>query len=71
MNIVDSSGWLSYFADEPSAKHFQNLGSGLAIKQIPNENSNAGWLDPKLPVFQVEEKHAMMTIGTLCVMIKQ
>ncbi len=23
MNIVDSSGWLSYFADEPSAKHFQ------------------------------------------------
>ena len=23
MNIVDSSGWLAYFADEPSAKHFQ------------------------------------------------
>ncbi len=23
MNIVDSSGWLSYFADEPSAKYFQ------------------------------------------------
>lgn len=23
MNIIDSSGWLSYFADEPSAKHFQ------------------------------------------------
>ena len=23
MNIVDSSGWLSYFADEPSAKHFE------------------------------------------------
>jgi len=22
MNIVDSSGWLSYFADEPNAKHF-------------------------------------------------
>lgn len=22
MNIVDSSGWLSYFADEPYAKHF-------------------------------------------------
>ena len=22
MNIVDSSGWLSYFADEPSAEHF-------------------------------------------------
>ena len=22
MNIVDSSGWLSYFADEPSSKHF-------------------------------------------------
>ena len=22
MNIVDSSGWLAYFADEPNAKHF-------------------------------------------------
>jgi predicted nucleic acid-binding protein len=22
MNIVDSSGWLSFFADEPNAKHF-------------------------------------------------
>ncbi|MFZ5573438.1 MAG: type II toxin-antitoxin system VapC family toxin [Thermodesulfobacteriota bacterium] len=22
MNIVDSSGWLAYFADEPGAKHF-------------------------------------------------
>ena len=22
MNIVDSSGWLAYFADEPSAQHF-------------------------------------------------
>lgn len=22
MNIVDSSGWLSYFADDPSAQHF-------------------------------------------------
>jgi len=22
MNIVDSSGWLAYFADEPDAGHF-------------------------------------------------
>ena len=22
MNIVDSSGWLAYFADQPNAKHF-------------------------------------------------
>ena len=22
MNIVDSSGWFAYFADEPNAKHF-------------------------------------------------
>ncbi|MFZ5564197.1 MAG: type II toxin-antitoxin system VapC family toxin [Thermodesulfobacteriota bacterium] len=22
MNLVDSSGWLAYFADEPTAKHF-------------------------------------------------
>jgi predicted nucleic acid-binding protein len=24
MNIVDSSGWLAYFADEPNAKYFQS-----------------------------------------------
>ncbi len=23
MNVVDSSGWLAYFADEPEAKYFQ------------------------------------------------
>jgi toxin FitB len=23
VNIVDSSGWLAYFVDEPNAKHFQ------------------------------------------------
>lgn len=23
MNIIDSSGWLAYFADEPNAKHFR------------------------------------------------
>jgi len=23
MNIVDSSGWLAYFADEPNARHFR------------------------------------------------
>ena len=23
MNLVDSSGWLAYFADEPGAEHFQ------------------------------------------------
>jgi predicted nucleic acid-binding protein len=25
MNIVDSSGWLAYFADEPHAEHFEKL----------------------------------------------
>ncbi len=25
MNIVDSSGWLAYFADEPHAKHFNKV----------------------------------------------
>jgi len=24
MNVVDSSGWLAYFADEPQAEYFQN-----------------------------------------------
>jgi toxin FitB len=25
MNVVDSSGWLEYFADEPYAEHFQQI----------------------------------------------
>jgi predicted nucleic acid-binding protein len=37
MNIVDSSGWLAYFADEPSAKHFQkclNEPSSLIVPTV-------------------------------------
>lgn len=37
MNIVDSSGWLSYFADEPHAKHFHkplNDPSSLVIPTV-------------------------------------
>ena len=37
MNIVDSSGWLAYFADEPSAKHFHktlNDPSSLVVPTV-------------------------------------
>ena len=35
MNIVDSSGWLAYFADEPNAKHFQNPLKDTASLVVP------------------------------------
>ena len=37
MNIVDSSGWLAYFADEPSAMHFHktlNYPSSLVVPTV-------------------------------------
>jgi predicted nucleic acid-binding protein len=35
MNIVDSSGWLAYFADEPNAKHFLAPLSASALLIVP------------------------------------
>jgi len=35
MNIVDSSGWLAYFAGEPNAKHFQAPLSDTALLIVP------------------------------------
>lgn len=35
MNIVDSSGWLAYFADEPNAKHFLPPLSDTASLVVP------------------------------------
>ena len=35
MNIVDSSGWLAYFADEPNAKHFLNPFKDTASLVVP------------------------------------
>ena len=35
MNIVDSSGWLAYFADEPNAKHFLTPLSDSALLVVP------------------------------------
>jgi predicted nucleic acid-binding protein len=35
MNIVDSSAWLAYFADEPNAKHFQSPLSDSAALIVP------------------------------------
>jgi predicted nucleic acid-binding protein len=36
MNIVDSSGWLAYFADEPNAKHFITPLTDTASLVIPS-----------------------------------
>ncbi len=36
MNIVDSSGWLAYFADEPNAKHFISPLHDTASLVIPS-----------------------------------
>ena len=35
MNIVDSSGWLAYFEDEPNAKHFLNPLKDTASLVVP------------------------------------
>ncbi len=35
MNIIDSSGWLAYFADEPNAKHFLNPLKDTASLIVP------------------------------------
>jgi toxin FitB len=35
MNLVDSSGWLTYFADEPNSKHFQGPLSDPALLVVP------------------------------------
>jgi predicted nucleic acid-binding protein len=35
MNIVDSSGWLAFFADEPNAKHFLTPLSDSASLVVP------------------------------------
>jgi predicted nucleic acid-binding protein len=35
MNIVDSSGWLAYFADEPNAKHFLAPLSDSVLLVVP------------------------------------
>ena len=36
MNIVDSSGWLAYFADEPNAEHFITPLKDAASLVIPS-----------------------------------
>jgi predicted nucleic acid-binding protein len=35
MNIVDSSGWLAYFTDEPNAKHFLAPLSDSTLLVVP------------------------------------
>ena len=35
MNIVDSSGWLAYFADEPNAKYFLTPLNDFATLVVP------------------------------------
>ncbi len=40
MNIVDSSGWLAYFADEPNAKHFAAPLNDPAALAVPSVTIN-------------------------------
>ena len=42
MNIIDSSGWLAYFADEPNAKHF-----------LPPLNDSAFLVVPVTTIYEV------------------
>ncbi|MEW6334515.1 MAG: type II toxin-antitoxin system VapC family toxin [Thermodesulfobacteriota bacterium] len=42
MNIVDSSGWLSYFADEPNARHF-----------LAPLNDSASLVVPTITIYEV------------------
>lgn len=42
MNIVDSSSWLAYFADEPNAKHF-----------LPPLNDDASLIVPTVTIYEV------------------
>jgi len=42
MNIVDSSGWLAYFADEPNAEHF-----------LPPLKDTASLVVPTVTIYEV------------------
>ena len=42
MNIVDSSGWLAYFADEPNAKYF-----------LPALSDEASLIVPTVTIYEV------------------
>lgn len=42
MNLVDSSGWLAYFADEPNARHF-----------LPPLSDPAALLVPAITMYEV------------------
>jgi len=42
MNIVDSSGWLAYFADEPNAEHF-----------LTPLNDSASLVVPTITIYEV------------------
>ena len=42
MNIVDSSGWLAYFADEPNARHF-----------LPPLKETASLVVPTVTIYEV------------------
>ncbi len=63
MNVVDSSGWLAYFADEPSAGHFSSI-----LQDYPN------LVVPVIVVYEVfrvilreaGENNAMQAYGALC-----
>ena len=51
MNVVDSSAWLAYFADEPNAQHFASaieqpdtlIVPSITLLEVFKKNSAAAW----------------------------
>ena len=59
MNIVDSSGWLAYFADEPNAKHFLAPLSDSALLIVPTVTIYEVF---KVVVREVSENEALQVV---------
>ena len=59
MNIVDSSGWLAYFADEPNAKHFLAPLSDSALLIVPTATIYEVF---KVVVREVSENEALQVV---------
>ena len=62
MNIVDSSGWLAYFADEPNAKHFITPLSDSASLVIPTVTIYEVF---KVVLRESREKEALQAAGAM------
>jgi predicted nucleic acid-binding protein len=59
MNIVDSSGWLAYFADEPNSKHFLIPLNDTASLVVPTVTINEVF---KVVLRESSENEALHTV---------